>query len=193
MSTRGSVARLTNKPGKEIKFAGVYLHWDNYPSATGATLFKLRNGFFKGDTEKMLKLLIDEHPAGWSTINDADFNIEHGYIENRPSTLNEKAYEEYKRKPQCFCHGDRKGKAWKITQNNASKAGCEYVYAFSPDGKTMIVLSSYRKNGNKMIGAFGMGDSNATWKVIGEIDLDGNEPANEQWEKVPIEQGKNKS
>jgi hypothetical protein len=57
----------------------------------------------------------------------------------------------------------------------------------------MIVLSSYRKNGNKMIGAFGMGDSNATWKVIGEIDLDGNEPANEQWEKVPIEQGKNKS
>lgn len=195
MSTRGCIARLKSKPGKKIRFAGVYAHWDNYPSGTGSTLFQLRNGHFKGDTDAMLKVLIDEHPAGWSTINGADFDIPVGFV-----NLNElffkanitkedkEKYQIYKKTPQCYCHGDKSEEPIKVTQKNASSMGCEYVYAFTPDGKTMVVLSSYAEDGQKMIGMFGCGDPKANWIVIGEINLDGIEPTEEQWEKRPIEQ-----
>jgi hypothetical protein len=70
MSTRSVIARKT-----QSGFIGVYHHWDGYPSGLGATLFEVRNGYFKGDTQKMLQFLIDEHPAGWSTIVAADFTV----------------------------------------------------------------------------------------------------------------------
>jgi hypothetical protein len=35
-----------------------------------------------------------------------------------------------------------------------------------------VVLSSYRKNGSKMIGMFGFGDKDAEWREIGVVDLD---------------------
>lgn len=70
MSTRSVIARKNGTSG----FIGVYHHWDGYPSGLGATLHELRNGHFQGSTEHMLRFLIDEHPAGWSTINGADFS-----------------------------------------------------------------------------------------------------------------------
>ena len=63
MSTRSVIARKT-----ETGFIGSYHHWDGYPSGLGSTLFELRNIWYSGDTERMLRYLIDEHPAGWSTI-----------------------------------------------------------------------------------------------------------------------------
>lgn len=196
MSTRGCIARLTSKPGKKITFKGVFHHWDSYPEGLGSTLFKLRNGHFKSDTNAMLHTLIDEHPAGWSTINGVDFNLPAGYSDApyKPNMNAEEqeAYELYKRTPHCFCHGERHEEAQAITQKNASGCGVEYVYAFTSDGKTMLVLSSYCGDdfeGNpKMIGMFGMGDKNATWKIIGSIDLNGLEPTVEGWDKIPIEQ-----
>lgn len=77
MSTRSVIARRNGNG-----FTGVYHHWDGYPSGLGATLFQLRNGHFKGDTQKMLSFLIDQHPAGWSTICGADFSIEPGFQEH---------------------------------------------------------------------------------------------------------------
>ena len=67
-----------------------------------------------------------------------------------------------------------------LTAKNASESGCEYVYVFTSDNK-MKILSSYCGNGKKMIGAFGMGDSEAEWKVIGIVDLDGEEP---DWDQL---------
>ena len=76
MSTRGCIARITSNEGETMKFKGVFAHWDNYPSGTGKTLFNLRNGHFKGNTEEMLKVIIDNHKRGWSTINgNFDWNI----------------------------------------------------------------------------------------------------------------------
>jgi len=186
MSTRGCIARLTSKPGKKVRFKGVYHHWDGYPDGLGKTLFDLRNNHFKGKTDAMLKVLIDEHPAGWSTINGADFNIPAGYIEQYPE--NDKDKELYDKTPKCYCHGDRHEEAKEINQKNASDCGCEYVYAFTPDGKRMIVLSSYvdSEDAPKMVGMFGMGDPKAKWKVIGDIDLNEKAPAN--WEVIPIVQ-----
>jgi len=189
MSTRGGIVRLTSKEKEPITFIGVYHHWDSYVSALGKTLFNLNKGFFKGDTEAMLKVLIDEHQAGWSTINDKDFSLTPGYRNddyNRPANVSLTDYlDSLPKQPQCYCHGDRKEKAQVLTEKNASDCGCEYVYAFT--GNTMLILSSYCEDGHKMIGAFGMGDPNATWKVIGEVDLKGKAP---RWDRKTIKNRK---
>lgn len=76
MSTRGAIART---PDVGVTFKGVYHHWDSYPEGLGATLFELYRGEFQKDLPKMLRTLIDGHPAGWSTINNKDFTQEPGY------------------------------------------------------------------------------------------------------------------
>ena len=162
MGTRGAIVKET-KTG----WSGVYHHWDSYPDGLGKTLFNLRNDHFKKDTKAILKVLIDEHKAGWSTIVEGDFTKEPGFG-------NEGA-------PQCYCHGSRKAKGHKITPKNAAECGGEYVYCFSKDGKTMRILSSYCPDGDKMVGMCGFGDPDAEWKTIAEVDLDGNEP---DWKKI---------
>ncbi len=161
MGTRGAIAR-TNDERKT--FTGVYHHWDSYPTALGETLFELCRDTFDGDVDNMLKVLIDEHPAGWSTINDKDWDKPIGYDEDGPN---------------CYCHGSRSEEPQKITERNASGCGCEYVYAFVDD--TMYILSSYCQDGGKMIGMFGMGDDDATWRIIATVDLKGDEP---DWKKI---------
>ena len=70
MSTRGCIARLTKR--EPIEFSGVWCHLDCYPVGLGKSLFRLRNGLFNRDTEKMLKLLIDDHPMGWEILHGGD-------------------------------------------------------------------------------------------------------------------------
>src|SRR6266852_1034368 len=77
MSTRSCIARSTG----EGTFQGVYHHWDGCPSSLGATLFGLYRQHFKHDLDAMLTFLIEKHPAGWSTINSADFTLPAGYQE----------------------------------------------------------------------------------------------------------------
>ena len=74
MSTRGVIARQ-----KGDSFEGRYHHWDSYPTGLGKTLWELAHNQFKGDIEGMLRILIDEHPAGWSTICNKDFSLSVGY------------------------------------------------------------------------------------------------------------------
>lgn len=88
MSTRAAIAR-PNGDG----FLGRYHHWDGYPDGLGQALYELaqpnrnRNLMnlpptpWDGDVEKMLEVLIDQHPAGWSTIIAADFSLLPGFIE----------------------------------------------------------------------------------------------------------------
>ena len=61
------------------EFEGRYHHWDSYPSGLGATLWNLYHGHFQKDLNQMLQVLIDEHPAGWSTINNKDFAKDPGF------------------------------------------------------------------------------------------------------------------
>jgi hypothetical protein len=154
MGTRGVIARHTG----EGKFKGRYHHWDSYPSGLGKTLFHVRLKEFNSDTEAMLKFLLDDH-IGWSSINDSDWKEEPGYGEEGP---------------QCYCHGERDELGWWSTEKDASESGCEWAYVFKDT--TMLILSSYTSSGNKMIGMFGFGDPNATWKCVAMIDLDGEEP-----------------
>jgi len=88
--------------------------------------------------------------------------------------------------PECYADN---GEINETNETNASGSGVEYVYAFTPDGKTMVVLSSYCEDGEKMVGAWGSGDPDAKWTSIGEIKLAGKEP---DWETVPIYQPERK-
>lgn len=167
MSTRGCIARKTG-PGT---FKGVYHHWDSYPDGLGATLHGLYLGHFKRNLPLMLDVLLDQHPAGWSTINGADFTLAPGYGN--------------KDAPACYCHGERSEEANPISEDNAADCGCEYVYAFDVAACRMLVLSSYNDDGTKMIGMFGAGNPKAAWRIIGDVDLNAELPDYEKMGQEP--------
>jgi hypothetical protein len=124
------------------------------------------------DRERMLRMLLDEHPAGWSTIVGTDPEIEPGFVESPTDD----------KRPQCYCHGDRHEDIDQIlTPKTAVACGCEYAYVFDKDIKRMVVLSSYCDDGTKMIGMFGTGDPKAAWRRIAVVDLDGPEP---DWKEI---------
>lgn len=108
---------------------------------------------FEGDTERMLREIIDEHPAGWSTLCANEWGTP-GFGGAGVA---------------CYCHGERHKPAQVVTEKNASECGCEYAYVFK--GNRMLVLSSYTPSGHKMVGAFGCGDPGAHWRQIRDVDL----------------------
>jgi hypothetical protein len=83
MATRGAIARLERREseGQPPVFRGNYHHWDSYPTGLGKTLWGLYHGHFQQDLELMLQTLIDNHPAGWSSIVAADFTKSPGFVE----------------------------------------------------------------------------------------------------------------
>jgi len=160
MSTRGVIARANGEG-----FVGRYHHWDSYPSGLGQTLYKWAQQM---DRQDMLHLLLDKHPAGWSTIVGTDPSLPPGYVNSNFPTDN---------RPQCYCHGDRHEDIDQVlTDRNAAGAGCEYAYVFDSSLHFMTILSSYHADGEKMYGLFGMGDPKAVWRKIAVVDLDGPEP-----------------
>jgi hypothetical protein len=220
MSTRGAIARSYEIAPDVMGFRGVYHHWDSYPEGLGATLFDLYNGLFRRDLEKMLAVLIDQHPAGWSSINGADWTLPAGFKDRGDSPCAECGkdlaahYRQYMKRPtakdkaemaqgnymrlghshvaveqptgpECYCHGSRAETANDIDDSNASSCGVEYVYTFDVGQSQMYILSSFNRDGDKMIGMFGCGDPNATWHTIAVVDLDAPEP---NWEKITEDQ-----
>jgi hypothetical protein len=168
MGTRGAIARPLDT--HEGAFFGRYHHWDSYPSALGETLYDLRRSFFAGDTDAMLRYLIDDHPAGWSTINGGDFTQPPGFVEGGFDT----------RGPNCYCHGGRHEDAQDITDENAADCGVEWVYVL--DGPIMHILSSRNADGSKMIGMFGSGNPDASWVGVARINMD--DPAPPDWSAI---------
>ena len=177
MSTRAAIARLTGV--SPVRWTGRYHHWDGYPSGLGATLWQLYHGHFKRDLDQMLRVLLDEHPAGWSSIHATDFDQQPGFAEPFSSATPPAE------RPNCYCHGDRAEAAWELTQENAAGSGCEWAYAFTrgskPEYDAMLILSSYQPTGQKMIGYFGQGDPDSIWAVVAVIGLHGPEP---DWEAL---------
>ncbi len=190
MATRGAIARLTHV--LPLHWAGRYHHWDGYPTGLGKGLWELFHGYFGCDVDRMLGVLIDEHPAGWSTILGADFRLKPGWGTASDNDANAKV-EEQGCNPCCYCHGGRSEEAWLVTDENASGSGVEWAYVFTSvfahngamDSEerlcTMFVLSSYFDSGEKMIGMFGMGDPKAHWRIAAVVDLQGAEP---DWECI---------
>ena len=154
MATRGIIARRT-ADGWE----GRYHHWDSYPAGLGKALYD-RYQQLKS-IKAMTKQLIDDHPAGWSTIVCCDWSHEPGFIENSRDWLGTTA----KDRPQCYCHGDRHEPEQLMTSDDTD-TWCEYCYVLYSAGMHdyMDILAS----------------RSAGWEVVETVCLDGPEPAWDQ-------------
>jgi len=185
MSTRSCIARSTGVG----TFQGVYHHWDGYPAGLGATLFRIYRRHFKKDLVAMLAFLIEQHPAGWSTINNADFKLPAGYQEAkyRKKRNGDNDYSKpIPHGPICYCHGGRYEGGSPVTQ--ADDCGMEWAYVFDVEKKLMHVLervyaanavSTTGKNldGKHMVGMFGCGaPGHQRWQEIAAVELNGPEP-----------------
>ena len=152
MSTRSVIARKTASG-----FSGVYHHWDGYPGGLGKFLFEHLAGenSLKMKVEQALERIIDKSPGGWPTLME----------------LAPKPFDDSDREP--------------VTEKNASAVGCEWAYVFPGDYNIMEIWSSYcgpgAHEGQKMIGAFGSGDDNATWRCVATVDLRKEAPA---WQTI---------
>jgi hypothetical protein len=123
----------------------------------GTTLVDLYRGHFNRDLKRMLRVLLDEHPAGWSTINNCDFNLKPGYSDAPSGTA---------RQPRCYCHGDRNEKALLVTEE--SDCGAEWAYVFDVEEKILHVLDRQKHTDSQEY----------FWQDVGRIELDSDEPIN---------------
>lgn len=161
MSTRAIIGRV-NADGSD-GWAGRYHHWDGYPYGLGRRLWELWHGHFQGDTAAMTKYLIDDHPAGWSTILVCDFNQPAGFREmgvkhegepERNDFHGPNAFENYYKAkaaweaaqgPQCYCHGDRHEEASALeTSEQGADSWCEYAYIFNEAKHIMFIFAHFR-------------------------------------------------
>ncbi len=163
MGTRGVIAEM-HEPGV---WRGRYHHLDSYPTALGKTLFELYNGHFNKDLKAMLKVLLHDHPAGWSTIN-ANWKKPIGYEEPGQYTSNNRG-------PACYCHGSRaeEGDEWIGPRDDA---GAEWAYVFSNGvaKPTMAILRHrWSSDGKPYVGIGGMSAKEPLkWDLIRVIKLD---------------------
>jgi hypothetical protein len=117
----------------------------------------------------LLHLLIDEHPAGWSTINGANLSLTPVYMElGKKSDL-----ADGERPAECYCHGDRSEEAQPITETD--DMGMEWAYIFDEEAGTMAVLERIAE-GRHGTGFFGVGPLSVRWTIRAVLPLDGPEP-----------------
>lgn len=139
MSTPSVIARQRGDG-----WEGRYVHSDGYPTGMGAFLhggaWKLPSAYeqFGGDTETMLRFLVDEHPAGWSCIFDANLG-------------KAKVVKNWRRKDavgmsvRCYCHSGDAEEAkldWLITNENVSGYDVAWVYVVSRAGVAVLAFES---------------------------------------------------
>ncbi len=117
MATRGIIAREK----MDTTFEGRYHHWDSYfEDGLGETLCSLYQGYFQRDLKAMLRVLIDEHPAGWSSIVDRDFTLSPGWRSGP---------DDDRSRPECYCHGGRhEAESLYTSLPNPNQTDIEYVY-----------------------------------------------------------------
>jgi len=160
MATRGLIARK-----RGLSWEGNYHHWDSYPSGLGKALWDAYRGPFGRDAERMLQVLIDEHPAGWSNIVEADWTKPIGFCD-MPRGLSRAELERWSREPkgpQCYCHGDRHEPAWKLT-GPEDDTDAEWCYVIDPQERTMEI----RCKGYMEFGAV----NTWYWHLVGTVDLE---------------------
>lgn len=149
MSTRAVIARVGDHEGK---FSGVYHHWDGMPTSLGKYLTELLVGHFQNDLSKMLRVLVDEHPAGWSTVYQKDFSLKPGYtwqrVQSPSPSLGEKQYRAARkaydlhpdiRRPQCFCHGERHEEPSVFTEKDLQDTDVEWLYAIDEQNRRLYI------------------------------------------------------
>ena len=174
MSTNGIIARSTG----EGTFEGRYHHWDSYPNGLGVALVELYRGHFQRDLSRMLQVLLDKHPAGWSTIVHKDFKLKPGFtnVAQRPEgvSIGEFQNQPLNRRPQCYCHGVRHEDGF--LHNEKSDCGAEWAYVFEtlperegePEQRILHVLDRQKHKDSEEY----------FWYEAGRINLDSTDEIN---------------
>jgi len=155
VSTRSVIARWTH--GDDWR--GVYCHWDGYPSGVGATLWRIYRAPFGCNLSAMLKLLIDDHPEGWSAIVNCDFALQPTWTDTyaAPNVEAQLALERY---PQAYKY---RGETEPMLSTRRDDTWCEWAYVFSEDYCTMTIQKRVY----------------VAWCDVDVLNLDGLEP---DWE-----------
>ena len=182
MSTRAVIARTTGDVSTvtgQPHWEGRHHHWDGYPSGLGKRLYELAHHF--NDLAWMLTFLIDQHPAGWSTILACDIDAAPGYRElgcqhpGEPDRHNEfEAHMTWERTqgPQCYCHGDRREAADPlITDNSANDWDTEWAYVINPATGVMTIYERIYEGDTPIYHRAVM-----RWSQVATVDLYGPEP-----------------
>jgi hypothetical protein len=176
MSTRGVIAFGPNI----LEWEGRYHHFDSYPTALGKTLYDAYHNVFARTIETMKQYLFTEHPAGWSSINHADFSKNPGYDEgrNRPNFMC-MSIEEFKRlnnlyenehnQPHCYCHGDSHEEETLITPDDSKDCFLEWLYVITSQHTMEICSKKFNDDGSY------------EWEFITSVALSGEEP---DWNKI---------
>ncbi len=181
MSTRSFIGRL-NRDDRNLSL-GVYHHSDGYLDGVGDTLFQVAQVYID-DLESLLILLIDEHPSGWSTINnwngdpdrligfdqrDAVQDVAEAIL---PETMDfmeraMTAYDQAMDNVGVFYDGERADEGdepWPFREVISPDSWIEYAYLIDPEAKTMDIFS---------VGSH--------WLRSVQVDLTGAEP---DWEAL---------
>lgn len=157
MSTRGVIAKATPKGWR-----GRYHHSDSYPTGLGKYLWAQANGPFKTDLKRLVKILVDEHPAGWSCIVDCDFQWAPGYISHDSTAA--KVTEAFEAKvPQCYCHGERSEKGWAIKHDGQVE---EWGYVIDVKRRTMKVLFGVNGERWEDVGTYSFDEAEPDWAFV---------------------------
>ncbi len=127
MATRAAITRLSRVRGT---FEGVRHNKKSKPQDLGKALFNLFHLTFERDLPRMLRFLIDEHPAGWDNIVGANFGLPAGYKSTEGSG------------PKCYCHGSSSASPKTITPETAGEEGIFWVYAFDEENDTMCIFQN---------------------------------------------------
>jgi len=149
----------------------------------------------------MLKVLLDDHPAGWSAIAFVDFKLKPGFVETMkgypsrydfPLTYEGRqqywnAKEKYKkranwRRPKCYCHGSRHEAVDNRCEDDWSQADTEYAYIIAKTSddivmyccKPLVDLANIYPSVT-IFRTFGV------WGVFASVALDGPEPV---WKRI---------
>jgi hypothetical protein len=106
------------------------------PSGLGLALLDLAQpaGPFGGDLEKLLTVLLDEHPAGWVTIVHVDWSQRPGHTH-----LDHRAPDSRTERPQCLCQGDRCDEPRPLIRSHGEGWGTAWAYAINARTAKMFV------------------------------------------------------
>jgi hypothetical protein len=217
MGTRGVIAEPVTQGIPEHGFIGRYHHWDSYPTGLGATLWALHRDRYDGDTTAMRAELIAAHPAGWSTINGADWDLEPGftdcttcdkpgwmhYVQNYPAHDLPRpepyapgtyaAYDHLAERPEvspgpaCYCHGSRAEEEM-FVRSDGDDCGAEWAYVLADDA-LVIYERRWNRTGAHMTGMFGFGADagEGYWLELTRAPWTGAEPNWEALEGIEVE------
>ena len=193
MSTRSAICRLTDEG--ELTFIGRFHHWDGYPSGVGKTLFEILRSHFGGDIEAMLKVLIDDHPGGWSTINrnwDLPVTTAQEEDDNAPCRECHRTKKQHTKRmhawryviaaedskpPICYCYpGHTAEQAYFITEQTLADTWCEYAYLFNVDSRHLLILDSSDLSKYPGVMFKKKQGGYERWSLIADVNLDGDEP-----------------